>query len=69
MLDHPWRFEQTLLALCSCRYGVELLPKEYDVHLTGGIDGTPCRHYVGTIRHLFYGEGIHRLLKNGILRN
>ena len=67
ILDHPWRFEQTLMALCSSRFGVELLPPEYDVHLEGGINGSPCRHYVGKIRHLMYGEGIRHLTKNGFL--
>jgi hypothetical protein len=61
ILGHFWRIEQTLFALCSSRYGVELLPKEYDVHLTGGLDGAPSRHYVGAIRHLFYREGIRKL--------
>lgn len=62
---HFWRIEQTLFALCSSRFGVELLPKEYDVHLAPGIDGAPCRHYVGAIRHLLYGEGIRHLKFHG----
>ena len=67
IVGHFWRIEQTLFALCSSRFGVELLPEEYDVHLQGGIDGAPGRHYVGAIRHLFYKEGIRQLkyLKNG----
>lgn len=68
IVGHFWRIEQTLFALCSSRFGVELLPKEYDVHLTGGIEGAPSRHYVGAIRHLFYKEGIRCVMKNGILR-
>lgn len=58
---HFWRIEQTLLALCSSRFGVELLPREYDIRLNGGIAGAPSRHYVGAIRHLFYREGIRQL--------
>jgi len=49
--SHFWRIEQTMFALCSCRYGVELLPKEYDVFLNGKLNGQPSRHYVGAIRH------------------
>jgi hypothetical protein len=58
---HFWRIEQTLYALCSSRFGVELLPKEYDVYLAAGLNGVPSRHYVGAIRHLMYGEGIRHL--------
>ena len=65
---HFWRIEQTLYALCSCRFGVELLPPEYDVHLEGSINDAPCRHYVGKIRHLMYGEGMRYLVQNGFLK-
>ncbi len=66
ILGHFWRIEQTLFALCSSRFGVELLPAEYDVRLNATLNGRPARHYVGAIRHLFYREGIrhlHRLVK------
>ena len=64
---HFWRIEQTLQALCSSRFGVELLPEPYDIRLSDGINNPPCRHYVGAIRPLFYSEGIRRLLKNRFL--
>jgi hypothetical protein len=64
---HFWRIEQTLFALCSSRYGVELLPDEYTLSLEPGLQGRPFRHYVGRIRHLMYGEGIAQLSKNGLL--
>lgn len=67
ILSHSWRIEQTLFALCSSRFGVELLPSEYDVHLDGGPASAPCRHYVGEIRHLLYREGIRRLVQSGFL--
>jgi hypothetical protein len=67
IIGYFWRIEQTLYALFSCRYGAELLPPEYDVHLEGGIGDSPSRHYVGKIRHLMYSEGIQRLVKNGFL--
>jgi hypothetical protein len=62
---HFWRIEQTLYALCSSRYGVELLPEDYAVNLEGGL-GTRCfRHYIGAIRHLMYREGMARLVQDG----
>jgi len=64
---HFWRIEQTLYALCSSRFGVELLPPSYDIRLNGGINDSPSRHYVGAIRHLFYREGIRHLAKNQFL--
>jgi hypothetical protein len=68
ILDHGWRYEQTVFALCSCRFGTELLPEDYDVFLKGEVGERPSRHYVGAIRHLMYGEGIRRLVKAGMLK-
>ncbi len=67
IIGHFWRIEQTLYALFSSRYGVELLPPEYDVHLEGSIGTSPSRHYVGKIRHLMYAEGMRHLVKQGFL--
>ena len=64
---HPWRIEQTLYALCSSRFGVELLPEEYSIKLIPGIGKRPVRHYVGSIRHLMYSEGIATLVQRGFL--
>lgn len=66
---HFWRIEQTLYALCSSRFGAELLPETYDIRLSEGINNSSCRHYVGAIRHLFYGEGIRHLVKGRFLKN
>ncbi len=63
-----WRIEQTLYALCSSRYGVELLPDEYTLRLEAGVNGRPFRHYVGGIRHLMYSEGMAQLTRQGLLR-
>ncbi len=65
---HFWRIEQTIYALCSSRYGVELLPPEYTLYLDRGIGYRPFRHYVGCIRHLMYREGMSELVRRGILR-
>jgi hypothetical protein len=68
MLDgHFWRIEQTLFALCSSRYGAELLPDEYTLRLVPGIGGRCFRHYNGAIRHLMYAEGIARLVDDGFI--
>jgi hypothetical protein len=64
---HFWRIEQTIYALCSARFGVELLPDEYSVRLSGGIEGRPSRHYVGAIRHLMYREGMRHLVNRRFL--
>jgi hypothetical protein len=64
---HFWRIEQTLYALCSSRFGVELLPQEYAVRLDGGLNDQPCRHYVGAIRPRMYSEGIRHLVGNRFL--
>ena len=65
IIGNFWLIEQTLYALCSSRFGAELLPPAYDVHLQGNINGSPSRHYVGKIRHLMYGEGIKHLVSRG----
>ncbi len=67
ILDHFWRIEQTLFALCSFRFGSELLPDEYRVQLEGETRGS-CRHYIGAIRHLMYGQGMSRLVRSGFLK-
>ena len=68
ILSHPHRIEQTLIALCSCRLGYEMLPAEYDVQLGPWDSGLPCRHFTGPIRHLMYRDGMRHLKANGFLR-
>jgi hypothetical protein len=67
ILGHFWRIEQTLFALCSARFGCELLPSEYRIQLGPGIEGCVEKHYVGAVRHLMYGEGMAALKKSGLL--
>lgn len=62
---HPHRIEQTLIAMCCCRAGCELLPTEYDVY-DGPTDfGRPVRHYIRPVRPLMYKEGMPHLLRWG----
>lgn len=68
IVGHWWRIEQTLFALCSSKFGVELLPEVYRVRLEGDSAGLPCRHYIGKIRHLMYREGIRNLVRSGFLK-
>lgn len=69
IVGHFWRIEQTLFALCSSRFGCDLLPLEYDVQLNRQANHGPVRHYVGAIRHLMYRDGIRRLVRQGLLRH
>jgi hypothetical protein len=69
IVGHFWRIEQTLFALCSSKFGVELLPEEYNVRLDKGIKGLVSRHYVGRIRHLMYTEGIRQLQRQKFLES
>jgi predicted nucleotidyltransferase len=63
-----WNEEQTLVALCSSRFGAELLPEEYTLRLDPGIGGRPFRHYINRIRHpLMYSEGIRALVEQHFL--
>ena len=68
ILSRPHAIEQTLFALCSARFGFEMLPTEYDVHVGPTKSGVPCRHYTGPARHLMYGEGMRRLVRGGFLQ-
>lgn len=67
MEGHFWRIEQAMFALCSSRYGVDFLSKDYDLYLNAGIDGRPFRHYVGQIRHLMYKEGMKAAAVSGVI--
>ncbi len=67
ILSHPHQIEQTLVALCSAKYGFQMLPAEYDVHPGPRNPGAPSRHYAGPMRPLMYREGIRELLEKGFL--
>ena len=69
ILSHSHQIEQTLIALCSARFGFAMLPPEYDVRLDTPAPGAPSRHYTGPIRQLMYREGIRRLVKGGFLNS
>jgi hypothetical protein len=69
ILSHPWRIEQTLFALASSRFGVELLPGAYSVKLDRSIGERPCKHYVGAIRNYMYVDGMATLRRQGMLKS
>jgi hypothetical protein len=69
LLDgHFWRIEQTVLCLCSSRFGCKPLPEPYDVVLSDGVQGKPLKHYIGAIRQRMYAEGIRHLLRQNFLQ-
>ena len=62
----PWFIEQSLYAAMASIYGeVELLDsKTYQLSLTKMLyPKSICRHYVGKVRHLFYSEGIPKVIE------
>jgi hypothetical protein len=64
-----WVGEQTLHALCSSVYGVELLPDSYRVSTKAGLSpDLVCKHYPGFFRPLLYREGMAHLVERGFLR-
>lgn len=68
ILSHPHQIEQTLIALCSARFGFAMLPPDYDVHTGPMRAGDPCRHYAGPTRPLLYREGMRTLCECGFLK-
>jgi hypothetical protein len=68
MHEPAWLTEQTILALLSTAFGVELLPDAYCV----GAGRRPeqdliCKHYPGPHRRLLYEEGMRHLVGAGFL--
>ena len=63
ILEYRHRIEQTLIALCSCKYGYEMLPAEYDVSLRKTRFDFPVKHYTSPIRQSMYREGMAALQK------
>jgi hypothetical protein len=60
--------EQSLHAICSSRYGTELLPAEYMVSTKAGLcDNVIAKHYVASPRPELYREGMATLMANGFL--
>jgi hypothetical protein len=64
---HPHRIEQTLIAMCCCKIGCELLPSEYDVYEGKTKFENPVRHYIRPVRPLMYKEGMRYLAEAGLL--
>lgn len=68
LFEDTWVAEQTLHALCSTVYGVELLPDTYCVSTSPGLPpDIVCKHYPGFFRHLLYEEGMRHLIDTGFL--
>lgn len=67
ILSHSHQIEQTLIALCSGKYGFQMLPAEYDVRHGPRDPAAPSRHYAGPMRPLMYSEGIRTLVADGFL--
>lgn len=66
LFEDDWVTEQTLHALCSARYGVELLPPTYAVSTERGMpENVVCKHYPGNKRPLLYQEGMRKLRDSG----
>lgn len=58
-LGYPFWLEQTAFAALSARFGLRMLPENtYRADLDAGTKGAVMKHYVGSIRHLFYVEAI-----------
>jgi hypothetical protein len=70
MPAHHWLTEQTIHAVNSKAYGMDLLPDTYCV----GIGPLPddqlvCKHYPGPYRPQMYAEGMKRLIRAGFLEH
>jgi hypothetical protein len=62
LFEEPWLTEQTIHALSSSLYGVELLPSEYALSTQAGLESsTICKHYPSRTQQL-YIEGFRKLL-------
>ncbi len=59
LFNNKWVTEQTLHAMCSARFGVEMLPNIYMVDTEPGlIPGVVCKHYPCEPRIWLYREGM-----------
>lgn len=69
LLDgHFWRIEQTLICLCSAKYGTSPLPEGYDVILEDGLTNKPVKHYTSAIRNRMYAEGMRHLFQHNFIQ-
>jgi hypothetical protein len=64
--------EQTLYALAGSATGrIRLLPQEYALTLDGSVDvaTAACRHYAGPSKRWITTEGMHSLIRRGLLKS
>jgi hypothetical protein len=70
LFGDKWVTEQTLHALCSTIYGVELLPDKYCVSTNYGLsENLVCKHYPGFFKPLLYEEGMTYLKRNNFIES
>ncbi|MEH2160631.1 MAG: hypothetical protein V7K38_06190 [Nostoc sp.] len=70
LFSNKWVTEQTLHALCSTIYGVELLPDTYCVSTNPGIKSDfVCKHYPGFFKTLLYREGMTYLKQHNFIES
>lgn len=64
----PFFIDQTLIAMLASRNTIRLLGPEYQVSLSRGLTNTVSKHYTRLVRHLFFLEGLPRLVSEGLLQ-
>lgn len=70
LYSNKWVTEQTIHALCSTIYGVDLLPDTYCVSTNPTLkDDYVCKHYPGFIKTLLYEEGMAYLKQNNFIES
>jgi hypothetical protein len=63
----PYIVDQTIFAILASQKGVRLLGPEYTISLSRGLTNVISKHYTRLVRHLFFIEGLPRLVASGIL--
>jgi hypothetical protein len=64
----PFFIDQTIIAILASRRSIRLLGLEYLVSLSRGLSDVTTKHYTRLVRHLFFLEGLPRLIESGVLR-
>jgi hypothetical protein len=67
LFDESWLTEQTIHALLSTIYGVELLPETYRLGTTPGLENNSISKHYPSRTALLYQEGMQHLIKTGFI--